>query len=107
MPAQQPPKRGMSTTTKVVLLAGAAAAYYMYNKNKQKRAQGDTSQPQYYLSKNGRVYYRDPSGRAVYVTPPQGGYRVSEQEAAQYRDFQGYDGRTDGRTLLDLGGGGY
>jgi hypothetical protein len=99
-------KKGMSTGTKVALLAGAAALYYMYRKNQQKRAQGDTSQPQYYMSKNGRVYYRDSSGRAHWVTPPQGGIQVPADEAYQYRDMQGYNGATSGRSLLDMVGAG-
>ncbi len=103
-PAQE--KKGMSTGTKVAVLAGAAALYYMYNKNKQKRAQGDKSAPQYYLSKNGRVYYRDADGRAHWVTPPQGGIQVPMQEATQYQDYQGYNNRTSGRTLEQLYKGG-
>ncbi|RYG44440.1 hypothetical protein EON79_14890 [bacterium] len=102
-PAQNPPqKQGMSTGTKVAILAGAAALYYMYNKNKQKRAQGDNSQPQYYLSKNGRVYYRNNTGQAVWVTPPQNGIQVPYQEAQQYSSFQGYNNSQSGSTLLDL-----
>ena len=100
-------KRGMSTGTKVALLAGAAALYYMYKKNKEKRAQGDTSQPQYYLSKNGRVYYRDASGRAHWVTPPQQGIQVPLEEAYEYRQFQGYNGNMNGRTLENLPGYNY
>jgi hypothetical protein len=95
-----PPKKGkISTTTKVVLLAGAAALYYMYKKNQAKRAQGDTSQPQYYLSKNGRVYYRDSTGRAHWVTPPQGGISVPASEARQYSGYQGYNNSSSGKTL--------
>src|SRR5688572_26170278 len=48
-PGQQPQeKKGMSTGTKMAILAGAAALFYMYQKNKQKRAQGATTEPQYY-----------------------------------------------------------
>lgn len=101
--AEQPTKRGLSTGQKVALLAGAAALYYMYKKNKEKRAAGNTSEPQYYLSRNGRVYYRDASGRAHWVSPPQGGIQVPESEAMQYRDFQGYNNRTDGRDLVGMG----
>lgn len=102
---QQPQQqRGMSTGTKVALLAGAAALYYMYRKNQEKRAQGDMSQPQYYLSKNGRVYYRDNTGRAHWVTPPQGGIQVPYDEAQQYRDLQGYQNQSQGRTLMDVYG---
>lgn len=98
---QQPQaRRGLSTGQKVAILAGAAALYYLYNRHKNRQEQG--AQGKYYLSKNGRVYYRDAEGRAHWVTPPREGIRVPEEEAQQYRDFQGYNGRTDGRDLTDL-----
>lgn len=93
-------KKGLSTGQKVAILAGAAALYYLYNRHKNKQEQG--AQGKYYLSKNGRVYYRDAEGRAHWVTPPKEGIRVPEEEAQQYRDFQGYNGRTDGRDLNNL-----
>lgn len=97
--------QGMSTGKKVMLLAGAAALYYMYKKNQQKRAQGDTSQPQYYLSQNGRVYYRDKSGQAHWVTAPSQGIQVPQEEAQQYSGFQGYNNQPTGRTLNDIAQG--
>lgn len=100
VPQQQ--RQGMSTTKKVVLLAGAAALYYMYKKNKEQRAQGNTSQPQYYLSQNGRVYYRDQSGRAHWVTPPPQGIQVPADQAQEYSGFQGYNNQPTGRTLNDM-----
>lgn len=93
-------RRGLTNTQKVAILAGAAALYYLYNKYKNR--QGHGSQGQYYLSSNGRVYYRDAQRRVHWVTPPPGGIRVPEAEARQYRDFQGYNGRTSGRDLRDL-----
>lgn len=100
-PVNQPQvKRGLSTGQKVALLTGAAALYYLYNQHKNKQGQG--SEGQYYLSKNGRVYYRDAQGRAHWVTPPKEGIRVPEAQARQYRDFRGYNNRTDGRDLTDL-----
>lgn len=94
-------RRGLTNRQKVAItLAGAAALYYLYQKNKNRRGHG--AEGQYYLSKNGRVYYRDAQGRAHWVTPPPGGIRVSEEEARQYRDFQGYNGRTTGRDLRGL-----
>ncbi|MDM9384468.1 hypothetical protein QUB80_27765 [Chlorogloeopsis sp. ULAP01] len=93
-------KKGLSNTQKVAILAGAAALYYLYNKHKNSQNQGP--QGKYYLSKNGRVYYRDAQGRAHWVTPPPEGIRVPEAEARQYRDFQGYNGRPTGRDLTDL-----
>ena len=100
-PARPPQARqGISTGQKVAILAGAAALYYLYNQHKNKQVQGATGK--YYLSKNGRVYYRDAAGRAQWVTPPREGIRVPEEQARQYRDFQGYNGRSTGRDLRDL-----
>lgn len=101
-PANQPQqlKKGLSTGQKVAILAGAAALYYLYNQHKDKQEQGPEGQ--YYLSKNGRVYYRDAQHRVHWVTPPPEGIRVSEQEAQKYRDFQGYNNRSTGRDLTDL-----
>src|SRR5687768_5532050 len=70
-------KPGMSTKKKLLLLAGAAALYYMYRKHQQRaRAQGQTIQ--YYRSKNGRVYYREPNNprQVHWVTPPRDAMRV-------------------------------
>ncbi|MGV3618975.1 MAG: hypothetical protein ACO1SV_26915 [Fimbriimonas sp.] len=103
---QQPPsaRRGMSTGTKMAILAGAAALYYMYKKNQEKKAAGQLNgQPVYYLSKNGRVYYRDASGQAHWVTPPPQGIQVPADEALMYRDFQGYNNNPYGTTLEQLG----
>jgi len=97
-----PKAEGMSTGTKVVLLASAAAAYYMYKKH-QTASSATGPDGKYYLSKNGRVYYRDSDHRAHWVTPPPDGIRVPESEANDYRQFQGYDGRTEGRDLAGLG----
>jgi len=93
-------RRGLSNTQKVAILAGAAALYYLYQRHRNRQGQG--AEGQYYLSKNGRVYYRDAQHQVHWVTPPPGGIRVPEQEAQQYRDFQGYNGRTTGRDLTDL-----
>jgi len=93
-------RRGLTTGQKVAILAGAAALYYLYNQ--QKNARGPGPQGQYYLSKNGRVYYRDAQHRAHWVTPPPEGIRVPEEEAQLYREFEGYNNRPTGRTLDDL-----
>ena len=100
--ANQPQaKTGLTNTQKVALLGGAAALYYIYNKNKNKQGQGP--QGKHYLSKNGRVYYRDAQGSPHWVTPPSGGIQVPEAEARQYRDFQGYNNSSTGRDLTGLG----
>jgi hypothetical protein len=93
---QQQPRQGMSTGKKVALLAGAAAVYYLWKRNQDKR---DNSNRQYYLSKNGRVYYRDENKRAVWVTPPRQPIEVPMDEIERYpdvRQFRGYDNSTQG-----------
>jgi len=103
-PQQPAPKQGMSTGKKVAILAGAAALYYLYKKNMEKQQAGQLNgQPIYYISKNGRVYYRDQSKRAHWVTPPPGGIQVPYSEAQQYSDFQGYNNQSYGRDLMGLG----
>lgn len=99
----QPQQRsGMSSRTKkLVVLAGAAALYYLYKKHKN-ATEATGPESQYYLSKNGRVYYRDAQHRAHWVTPPPQGITVPEDEAAEYRDLQGYDNRATGRDLRDI-----
>ncbi|MBC1237876.1 hypothetical protein VF14_02155 [Nostoc linckia z18] len=98
--AQPEVKKGLSGGQKVAILAGAAALYYLYNQHKNAPQEG--AQGKYYLSKNGRVYYRDAEHRAHWVTPPPEGIRVPESEARQYQDFQGYNGRSTGRDLSNL-----
>ena len=98
---QQQTRSGLSGGQKIgITLAGAAALYYLYNKNKNAKGQG--AEGQYYLSKNGRVYYRDSENRAHWVTPPTQGIRVSEEEARQYQEYQGYNNRSTGRDLSGL-----
>jgi hypothetical protein len=88
------PRQGMSTRNKVLLLAGAAALYYLYNKHKNRQGQG--AQGRYYLSKNGRVYYRDlKTGAYRWVDPPRQPIQVPADEYQRYtgRQVEGYDGR--------------
>ncbi len=92
--------KGMGTGQKVALLAGAAALYYMYNQHQNASKEG--AQGKYYLSKNGRVYYRDAEKRAHWVTPPSEGIRVPESEAQKYREFQGYNRSSTGRDLTGI-----
>jgi hypothetical protein len=97
-----PKKQGLSNAQKVgITLAGAAALYYLYNQHKKSQAQKG-ERPQYYISKNGRVYYRDAQKQVVWVTPPKEGIRVPAEEARQYQEFQGYNGRSTGRDLRSL-----
>jgi len=99
-------KPGMSTKKKLVILAGAAALYYLYKKHQNAQAQSGP-EGQYYLSKNGRVYYRDAEHRAHWVTPPPGGIQVPEQEAMDYQNMQGFQGRQDGQDMADIAAGLY
>jgi hypothetical protein len=95
-------RRGMTTAQKGVLLVGAAALYYMYRRNQKAQQQRQSDQQvQYYLSKNGRVYYRDPNNpqQVHWVSPPSSGFRVPESEAGEYRDFEGYNNQRSGRDL--------
>jgi len=96
----QPQKQGMSTGKKVALVAGAAALYYMYKRNQDKR---DAGTPQYYESKNGRIYYRDKTKRVVYVTPPSQPMEVPIEEARRYQldKYRGYENSNSGK---DFGG---
>jgi len=96
--------QGLNNKQKVAILAGAAALYYLYNQHRNRQEQGPEGQ--YYLSKNGRVYYRDAQRRVHWVTPPAEGIRVPEAEARRYQDFQGYNGRETGRDLRDLAASG-
>jgi len=79
---QQQPRQGLSNGQKLAILAGGAALLYMYNKNKNNQGTGVNGK--YYRSKNGRIYYRDAKGNAVYVTPPQGGIQVPADVAERY-----------------------
>ncbi|MER3432356.1 MAG: hypothetical protein C4288_02740 [Leptolyngbya sp. ERB_1_1] len=100
--ATQPKKQGLSNAQKVgVTLAGAAALYYIYNQHKKSQA-AKGEKPQYYLSKNGRVYYRDAQKQVHWVTPPKEGIQVPAEEARQYQEFQGYNNRPNGRDLTSL-----
>ncbi len=78
-PQQKP---GMSNGKKLAILAGTAALIYLYNKHKN--AKGTGEQGQYYRSRNGRIYYRDAKGNAVYVTPPAAGIQVPADVAERY-----------------------
>jgi hypothetical protein len=102
-PGTAPPAhKGLSTGQKVAILAGAAALYYLYQHHKQ--AQGEGKQGQYYLSKNGRVYYRDPkTHQPIWVTPPPGGIQVPADEAQQYSQYQGYNNQPSGDTFGGYG----
>ncbi len=63
----QPAKKGMSTGKKVVIvLAGAALLYYLYKHHEKAKEMAQGQDVQYYQSKNGRIYYRDPKTHQVH-----------------------------------------
>lgn len=98
-PAQ---RTGMSTGKKIAILAGAAALYYLYKRSQDKKAQ---SEHQYYLSKNGRVYYRDEKGRAHWVTAPPAPIEVPMDEIERYPElsrYRGYDNQSSGMDFGNL-----
>lgn len=98
-PTQEPPQRGMSTGKKVAILAGAAALYYLYKRSQSRQNEG--AEGKYYLSKNGRVYYRDKEGRAHWVTPPRQ-LEVPQEEIDRYPElsrYRGYNNQTTGEAF--------
>ena len=96
------PKKGLNKVQKgAIVLAGAAALYYLYNRQKNAKAEAGANS-KYYLSKNGRVYYRDANRKVNWVTPPPNGIQVPAEEAQHYRDYQGYNNRPTGRDLTSL-----
>lgn len=96
------PKKGLNRVQKgAIVLAGAAALYYLYNRQKNAKAEAGANS-KYYLSKNGRVYYRDANRQVHWVTPPPNGIQVPAEEAQQYRDYQGYNNQPTGRDLTSV-----
>jgi len=95
-------RQGMSTRQKVVLLAGAAALYYMYKKRRDANNRPLPQNVQYYQSRNGRIYYRDPQTKqAIYVTPPQR-LQVNESELQGLGDINRYQGYPSGNGNLGI-----
>jgi hypothetical protein len=78
-----PQRHGLTTGQKVLLLAGAAAVYYLYKKHQNAQGQGPNGR--YFLSKNGRVYWRDmKTGAFHWVDPPQQPIQVTPEEYQEY-----------------------
>jgi len=105
-PVRQPAaRRGLTTKQKVVMLAGAAALYYLYKKHQNAKAERGP-QGRYFLSKNGRVYYRDlRTGEYRWVSPPRQPIAVPADEAQEYRAYQGYNNSPRGRSFGGYGTG--
>jgi hypothetical protein len=92
-PVNPPAQQGMSTKKKVVLLAGAALLYYLYKKHQASQATATSGAQQLYRSSNGGIYYRDAQHNPVWLTVPQGGIQVPEDQVQQYApDYQNYPG---------------
>lgn len=104
---QARPSTGLSTKQKLVLLAGAAAMYYYYTRAKKANEAKYAGQNiQYYRSKNGRVYFRDPQNpqKVTWVTPPPEQVKPVElapDQAQDYSEFQGYNNSPTGTTIAD------
>ena len=92
----QPAKTGMSTGKKVVIgLAGAALLYYLYKHHEKAKEMAQGQDVQYYQSKNGQIYYRDPKTHQVHwVTPPK--VEVSDDEAQELQRYKGYNNSQTG-----------
>jgi hypothetical protein len=98
--------QGMSGKQKVVLLAGAALLYYMYKKRRDANNQALPAGAQYYQSKNGRIYYRDPrTKQAIWVTPPrQLSVPQNELQGLNLEGYQGYNNGSGGMGLDNVRG---
>lgn len=108
-PMQTGARQGMSGKQKVMLLAGAAALYYIYKK-RQNAQQAAGPNGKYFLSKNGRVYYRDlKTGKFQFVSPPRQAIEVPMEEAKQYNElsrYQGYNNQPSGTGFGGYGSAG-
>jgi hypothetical protein len=83
MPMPETQRPGMTTKQKVLLLAGAAAVYYLYKKHQNR--QGHGPEGKYFMSKNGRVYYRNlKTGEYKWVDPPKQPISVPADEYERY-----------------------
>jgi hypothetical protein len=115
-PPAQPNRTGLpnlTTKQKVLLLAGAAAVYYLYKKHQNRQGEGPDGR--YFLSKNGRVYYRDmKTGQFHWVDPPSQPIRVPAEDYERYtgRRVDAFDGGVireapEGWNRLPAGTGAY
>jgi hypothetical protein len=97
-PKSPPQDRGSASGT--VELRNDAALYYLYRQHLTNEGAGP--QGRYFLSQEGRVFYKDGQGREHTVNPPSEGLRVPRAAADPYRDVRGYAGRQNGRDLRGL-----
>ena len=96
----QPPSQQEQHAVEAVELRGDAALYYLYRQHLTNEGMGP--QGRYYLSKEGRVFYKDWQDRQHTVNPPSEGLRVPRPNADPYRGVRGYAGQEDGRDLRRL-----
>jgi hypothetical protein len=97
-PKSPPQERGSSSGT--VELRGDAALYYLYREHLTADATGP--QGRYYLSTDGRVFYKDGQGKEHTVHAPSDGLRVPRAAAEPYKAIRGYAGQQSGRDLSGL-----
>lgn len=98
------PPQATGNSTAAVELSGAAALLYVYKQHRNLLAHGP--QGAIYQSANGRLYFRDAkTGQAKYVAPPKEPIIISEDEAAPYRDYQGFNGSEAGIMFGGYGAG--
>ena len=97
-PKSPPQERGAASGN--VELRGDAALYYLYREHLT--TDGAGPQGRYYLSNDGRVFYKDAQGREHTVNAPSEGLRVPRAAADPYRDIRGYAGQQNGRDLRGL-----
>jgi hypothetical protein len=97
---KSPPQDRGSSSSGTVELRGDAALYYLYREHLTNDGTGP--QGRYYLSKDGRVFYKDAQDREHTVRPPSEGMRVPRAAAEPYKEIRGYQGQQNGRDLRGL-----
>jgi hypothetical protein len=100
VPDPKSPPQDRSGSRGTVELRGDAALYYLYREHLT--SEGAGPQGRYYLSKEGRVFYKDAQGKEHTVHAPSEGMRVPRAAAEPYRDMRGYAGQQTGRDLSGL-----
>ena len=100
VPDPKSPPQDRSSSRGTVELRGDAALYYLYREHLT--SDGAGPQGRYYLSKDGRVFYKDAQGKEHTVQAPSDGLRVPRAAAEPYRDMRGYAGQQTGRDLSGL-----
>ena len=88
-------------TSGTVTLTDAAAMAYMLRRGRDDKGR---KQAVYLSPSTARVYYRDAQTKqAIWLSSPDGktahGVTIPYEQAQEFRDFQGYNGQTFGRTF--------